>query len=402
MVADCLARAQKRRSRYAGDYSSTGTGQQPTETNHVITQSTANSDNLDNSVKQSNGKMVEESLARIKQRKCKYTGDCSSTGTGQQSTETSHDVAQSTVDPNDLDNSVKQSKQSDESPSSSQSKQSDDIFDITTCSDPYPLPESYVSKNEQFILTPRQKLDRIERMMKKIAKAWVCYNLELESFKEMSINADDVKLIQGYLEKDQKREKAKKACDSAKSEELNQEELLKRLSGKNYKLSLKYSNRNDPVYQEKKREIKQKLNEENEKLFSLQQKRLKLDKNLYHAGLLLHIARKELADLLFQNGPSTASLYSRIKFLKSNPSFVEDIYQSFILQLNKQSGSDPSSSSKTSTDQPTQTSSSTQKSSKSSKSHSRFSRLWKISKSKNERKSFSSPPSSEDSDESPV
>ncbi|KAL5040635.1 hypothetical protein RTP6_007634 [Batrachochytrium dendrobatidis] len=236
MVADCLARAQKRRSRYAGDYSSTGTGQQSTETNHVITQSTANSDNLDNSVKQSNGKMVEESLARIKQRKCKYTGDCSSTGTGQQSTETSHDVAQSTVDPNDLDNSVKQSKQSDESPSSSQSKQSDDIFDITTCSDPYPLPESYVSKNEQFILTPRQKLDRIERMMKKIgmdipsgaentypykvnaeakqriqeaiqtgrrmtpfdrrnlmrlklAKAWICYNLELESFKEMSINA---------------------------------------------------------------------------------------------------------------------------------------------------------------------------------------------------------------------
>ncbi|KAK5665525.1 hypothetical protein QVD99_007871 [Batrachochytrium dendrobatidis] len=215
------------------------------------------------------------------------------------------------------------------------------------------------------------------------------------------LSKDDVKLIKEYLEKDQKREKAKKACDSAKSEELNQEELLRRLSGKNYKLSLKYSNRNDPVYQEKKREIKQKLNEENEKLFSLQQKRLKLDKNLYHAGLLLHIARKELADLLFQNGPSTASLYSRIKFLKSNPSFVEDIYQSFILQLNKQSGSDPSSSSKTSTDQPTQTSSSTQKASKSSKSHSR-SRLWKTSKSKNERKSFSSPPSSEDSDESPV
>ncbi|OAJ32820.1 hypothetical protein BDEG_28702 [Batrachochytrium dendrobatidis JEL423] len=184
------------------------------------------------------------------------------------------------------------------------------------------------------------------------------------------LSKDDVKLIQEYLEKDQEYEEIKKACDSAKSEELNQEELLKRLSGKNYKLSLKYSNRNDPVYQEKKREIKQKLNEENEKLFSLQEKRLKLDKNLYHAGLLLHMARKELADLLFQNGPSTASLYSRIKFLKSNPSFVEDIYQSLILQLNKQSGSDPSSSSKTSTDQPTQTSSSTQKASKSSKSHS--------------------------------
>ncbi|KAJ8330322.1 hypothetical protein O5D80_001514 [Batrachochytrium dendrobatidis] len=143
MVADCLARAQKRRSRYAGDYSSTGTGQQPTETNHVITQSTANSDNLDNSVKQSNGKMVEESLARIKQRKCKYIGDCSSTGTGQQSTETSHDVAQSTVDPNDSDNSVKQSKQSDESSSSSESKQSDDdIFDNTLYDDICHLPKN--------------------------------------------------------------------------------------------------------------------------------------------------------------------------------------------------------------------------------------------------------------------
>ncbi|KAK5665540.1 hypothetical protein QVD99_007886 [Batrachochytrium dendrobatidis] len=68
-------------------------------------------------------------------------------------------------------------------------------------------------------------------------------------------------------------------------------------------------------------------------------------------------------------------------YLKSNRNFVEDIYQSLILQLNKQSGTQnkskhhksPSSSSKTSTDQPTQTSSSTQKTSKSSKSHSRFS-----------------------------
>ncbi|KAL5039396.1 hypothetical protein BDEG_28570 [Batrachochytrium dendrobatidis JEL423] len=174
----------------------------------------------------SNRKIVEESLARIKQRKCKYAGDCSSTGTGQQSTETNHDVAQSTVDPNDSDNSVKQSKQSNESSSSSQSEQSDD----NDCS----FFNSHISKNEQSSLTPRQKLDRIERMMRKIGmdiptgaedtrkidaevkqrvqetkkkghimapsdrrnlmrlkleRSWICYNLELESFNEMSINA---------------------------------------------------------------------------------------------------------------------------------------------------------------------------------------------------------------------
>ncbi|KAJ8330527.1 hypothetical protein O5D80_001546 [Batrachochytrium dendrobatidis] len=217
------------------------------------------------------------------------------------------------------------------------------------------------------------------------------------------LSKNDVKLIQEYLEKDKEYEDIKKACDSAKSKELNQKELLKRLDGENYKLSLKYpNNEDDPVYQEKKEIINQKFDEEDEIFFSLQQKRRKLDKDLYHAGLLLHIARENLADLLFQNVPNAASLDSYRIFLELDPSFAEGIYQSLILQLNKQSGSDPSSSSKTSTDQPTQTSSSTQKSSKSSKSHSRFSRLWKTSKSKNERKSFSSPPSSEDSDESPV
>ncbi|EGF82440.1 hypothetical protein BATDEDRAFT_86639 [Batrachochytrium dendrobatidis JAM81] len=232
---------------------------------------------------------------------------------------------------------------------------------------------------------------------------------------------DDVELFEEYLEKDQECEEIKKARDSAKSKELNQEELLKRLSGKNYELFMKYPNKDDPVYQEEKEIINQKFNEEGEKFLSLQEKRLKLDDDLYHAGLLLRIARKELAGLLFKNDPSTASLHSYRISLELDPSFVKNIYQSLILQLNKQSGSkkastsgtqnqskhhkSPSSSSKTSTDQPTQTLSSTQKaskSSKSSKSHSRFSRLWKTSKSKNERKSFSSPPSSEDSDESPV
>ncbi|EGF83714.1 hypothetical protein BATDEDRAFT_21130 [Batrachochytrium dendrobatidis JAM81] len=202
------------------------------------------------------------------------------------------------------------------------------------------------------------------------------------------LSKDDVKLIKEYLEKDQKREEVKKARDSAKSEELNQKELVELLREENYELSLKYPNTDDPEYQEKSEIINQKLNEENEKLFSLQQKRLKLDGNLYYADdLVLDSARKKLAERLFQNGPSTTSLYSQIGFMKSNPSFVKNIYQSLILRLNKQSRfkkaftsgtqnkskhhKSPSSSSKTSTDQPTQTSSTQRASRSRSRSHSR-------------------------------
>ncbi|EGF76150.1 hypothetical protein BATDEDRAFT_28776 [Batrachochytrium dendrobatidis JAM81] len=170
----------------------------------------------------------------------------------------------------------------------------------------------------------------------------------------------------------------------------------------------------DLKYQEEKEKKMLKIREGNEKFFSIQEERLKLDKDFCYADWSLRLARKKLAELLFQNDPNAASLDSRIEFLKSNRNFVEGIYQSLILQLNKQPKSEqastsgtqnqsqhhksPSSPSEASTVQHTQASSSTQRA---SKSHSR-SRLWKTSKSKNERKSFLSPPSSEDSDESPV
>ncbi|OAJ35762.1 hypothetical protein BDEG_20006 [Batrachochytrium dendrobatidis JEL423] len=224
------------------------------------------------------------------------------------------------------------------------------------------------------------------------------FSVDLSKFSK-----DDVKLFGEYLQADQEYEEIKKARDSAKSEELNQEELLKRLRGENYELSLKYPNRGDPVYQEKKRKINEKVDEGDEKFFSLQEKLLELNDDLHYAGLLLHIARENLAKLLFQNDPSTTSLYSQIGFIKSNRNFVKNIYQSLILRLSQQSGSkkastsgtqnqskhhkSPSSSSKTSTVQPTQTSSSTQatssstqKTSRSSRSHSR-SRLRKTSRS---------------------
>ncbi|OAJ44227.1 hypothetical protein BDEG_27491 [Batrachochytrium dendrobatidis JEL423] len=69
-----------------------------------------------------------------------HTGICASTGTEQQSTETNHDVAQSTVDPDDSDSSV---EQSDESSSYSQSKQ-----------------------EQTAILTPQQRLDKVEKIMR--------------------------------------------------------------------------------------------------------------------------------------------------------------------------------------------------------------------------------------------
>ncbi|KAJ8331938.1 hypothetical protein O5D80_000105 [Batrachochytrium dendrobatidis] len=93
-----------------------------------------------------------------------HTGICASTGTEQQSTETNHDVAQSTVYPDDSDSSV---EQSDESSSYSESKQSDDdIFDNTLYDDVCHLPKSYIPENERPILTPQQRLDRVEKIMK--------------------------------------------------------------------------------------------------------------------------------------------------------------------------------------------------------------------------------------------
>ncbi|EGF80307.1 hypothetical protein BATDEDRAFT_25244 [Batrachochytrium dendrobatidis JAM81] len=72
-----------------------------------------------------------------------HAGICASTGTEQQSTGTNHDVAQST------------SKQSD-----------DDIFGNTLYDDVCHLPKKYIPENERPILTPQQKLDRVEKIMK--------------------------------------------------------------------------------------------------------------------------------------------------------------------------------------------------------------------------------------------
>ncbi|OAJ42974.1 hypothetical protein BDEG_26360 [Batrachochytrium dendrobatidis JEL423] len=180
MVEESLARARKRRFKHTGICASTGTEQQSTGTSHDVAQSTANPDDSGNSAEQSNERTVEGCLARIKQRICRHIGVCFSTKT-KQSTGTNHDVAQLTVDPNDLDNSAEQSnespssfesdqsKPSNEPPSSSQSDQKHDgESDNRLYSNIESLPKSYVPENQRTFITTQRKLDILERKMKEL------------------------------------------------------------------------------------------------------------------------------------------------------------------------------------------------------------------------------------------
>ncbi|EGF78591.1 hypothetical protein BATDEDRAFT_26743 [Batrachochytrium dendrobatidis JAM81] len=132
-----------------------------------------------------------------------HTGICASTGTKQQSTETNHDVAQSTIDPDDSDSSV---EQSDESSSYSQSKQSDDdIFDNTLYDDVCHLPKNISqrmndgyphkmnAKTKERILEVKQKERRMSSSDKKkfkrlkLGRLWMCRKFALEPLEEESI-----------------------------------------------------------------------------------------------------------------------------------------------------------------------------------------------------------------------
>ncbi|KAK6097519.1 hypothetical protein MT418_001628 [Batrachochytrium dendrobatidis] len=180
MVEESLARARKRRFKHTGGYSSTGTEQQSTGTSHDVAQSTANPDDSGNSAEQSNERTVEGCLARIKQRICRHIGICASTKT-KQSTGTNHDVAQLTVDPNDLDNSAKQSNESPSSFESDQSKPSNEPPSFSQSNQKYDgesdnrlysniesLPKSYVPENQRTFITTQRKLDILERKMKEL------------------------------------------------------------------------------------------------------------------------------------------------------------------------------------------------------------------------------------------
>ncbi|KAL5034591.1 hypothetical protein RTP6_002415 [Batrachochytrium dendrobatidis] len=115
----------------------------------------------------SSGKKVENCLTRAQQRKSKYTDACASTGTEQQSTETNHDVAQSTVDSDDSDSSVDDSNEPDESSSLVELFDfDDDMLDNTPYDGACPLPKKYIPEDKRFILTPQQKLNEVEQRMR--------------------------------------------------------------------------------------------------------------------------------------------------------------------------------------------------------------------------------------------
>ncbi|EGF78234.1 hypothetical protein BATDEDRAFT_26756 [Batrachochytrium dendrobatidis JAM81] len=122
-----------------------------------------------------------ESVKECSTHMQQHTGICASTGTEQQSTETNHDVAQSTVDPDDSDSSV---EQSDESSSYSQSKQSDDdIFDNTLYDDICHLPKNYIPENKR----PFSHLSKGWIKKLRLGRLWMCRKLALEPLEEESI-----------------------------------------------------------------------------------------------------------------------------------------------------------------------------------------------------------------------
>ncbi|EGF77590.1 hypothetical protein BATDEDRAFT_27411 [Batrachochytrium dendrobatidis JAM81] len=149
----------------------------------------------------------------------------------------------------------------------------------------------------------------------------------------------DARLIKGYLQTDRKYQEMKKAYVLTKFEELDQKKMMERLNEEHLEPADKSrQSKDDPVYKEFQNS-EQKL-KESEKLERLREKRLKLGHDLFDFKLESDFDRKKLAKRLFQNGPSTESLYSYTKFIVSNPSFVENIYKSLTLQLNQQSESE--------------------------------------------------------------
>ncbi|KAJ8323611.1 hypothetical protein O5D80_007503 [Batrachochytrium dendrobatidis] len=99
----------------------------------------------------SESETVEDCSTKMQQ----HTGICASTGTEQQSTGTSHDVAQSTTNHDDSGNSA---EQFNELPSSSQSDQNHDEESL----------ESYVPENQQTVTATLEKLDELEMIMKEL------------------------------------------------------------------------------------------------------------------------------------------------------------------------------------------------------------------------------------------
>ncbi|KAK5664871.1 hypothetical protein QVD99_008411 [Batrachochytrium dendrobatidis] len=226
------------------------------------------------------------------------------------------------------------------------------------------------------------------------------------------LSKDDMELIKEYAHMKKSRDDAKETYGLIQPEKHAQEKLVERLDKKIKKLLRKsQTSENGSKYSKKLKKLEQKLEQERKNLDELIKKQLEF--GFPSLTFKLGKIQSQLLDRLFKGNTDQPTEYY-MRFFETDLKFLELVSTLGNSAPNQQPRSEqastsgtqnqsqhhksPSSSSEASTVQPTQTSSSTQRA---SKSHSR-SRLWKTSKSKNERKSFLSPPSSEDSDESPV
>ncbi|KAJ8330257.1 hypothetical protein O5D80_001821 [Batrachochytrium dendrobatidis] len=152
---------------------------------------------------------------------------------------------------------------------------------------------------------------------------------------------NDANLIEEYLLMDQRYDDINKPYDVANFERLDQGKLVEQLTEQKEKLLHKpYQDENDPMYQEELENSKLKLKKALRELKRIAKKCERIGNSLYYATSQLNYSRENLAERLFQNGPSGTSLNSYVEFLESNRDFVEKIYESLTLQLSQQSKSE--------------------------------------------------------------
>ncbi|EGF76152.1 hypothetical protein BATDEDRAFT_28778 [Batrachochytrium dendrobatidis JAM81] len=152
---------------------------------------------------------------------------------------------------------------------------------------------------------------------------------------------NDANLIEEYLLMDQRYDDINKPYDVANFERLDQGKLVEQLTEQKEKLLHKpYQDENDPMYQEELENSKLKLKKALRELKRIVKKCERIGNSLYYATSQLNYSRENLAERLFQNGPSGTSLNSYVEFLESNRDFVEKIYESLTLQLSQQSKSE--------------------------------------------------------------
>ncbi|EGF76341.1 hypothetical protein BATDEDRAFT_92830 [Batrachochytrium dendrobatidis JAM81] len=177
---------------------------------------------------------------------------------------------------------------------------------------------------------------------------WTVFNAEITNSVDLSrLSEDDARLIKKHLKLNEKCKKTKKARGLAESAKLDQERLVSRLDEKYQRLLNKFQGENGSKYGERLLKAKLELEKEQEILVEIEKKCQSLGSDIFGFNLELNITRGKLARRLFGDNLDIESLYLYMEFLKSDLSFVESIYNSLILVLSQQPGSEQASTSET-------------------------------------------------------